>query len=109
MFIKDDSEAILYGVSMMQCMLPLYYFQALNQMFSNASRGFGKSRAVMMLSLIGMIGMRQLFLAITMNLDRDVRYVYYGFPLGWAFSAIFVMIYFYNKIWKKYRTVKTTD
>lgn len=103
MFISDDANAVGYGVSMMQCMLPLYYFQALNQMFSNASRGFGRSRAVMVLSLIGMIGMRQLFLAITMNLDRDIRYVYYGFPLGWAFSAMFVMIYFYRKIWKIHR------
>lgn len=101
-FIDNDAEAVRNGVLMMQCMLPLYYFQTLNQMFSNASRGFGRSRQVMFLSLIGMIGMRQLFLAITMNLYHDVKFVCYGFPLGWAFSALFVMIYFYFSIWKKY-------
>ncbi len=101
-FIENDAKAVLSGVTMMQCMLPLYFFQALNAMFSNASRGFGRSRAVMVLSLIGMIGMRQLFLAITMNLYHDIKFVCYGFPLGWAFSALFVMIFFYFKIWKKY-------
>jgi len=107
-FIDNDAEAVLNGVTMMHCMLPLYYFQTLNQMFSNASRGFGKSRAVMCLSLIGMIGMRQLFLAITMNLYHDVKFVCYGFPLGWAFSAMFVMIYFYFMIWKKHPPAKHT-
>jgi len=101
-FIENDAEAVRNGVLMMHCMLPLYYLQTLNALFSNATRGFGRSRAVMVLSMLGMIGMRQLFLAVTMNLYHDVKYVCYGFPLGWAFSALFVMIYFYFMIWKKH-------
>ena len=99
----NDPEAITYGISMMHTMLPLYYCQTLNQIFSNAVRGFGKSRVVMVLSLIGMIGMRQLWLAVSMSINYKVENVFVGFPIGWFFSAVFVFIYYYFKIRKPYK------
>lgn len=108
-FVKlftDDASAVGFGVSMMHCMLPLYYFQAFNVVFSNACRGFGRSRAVMVLSMLGMIAVRQVFLAITMKLCRDVRFVYFGFPVGWACAAIAVMAYFYFTIFRRHREQK---
>ncbi len=99
----DSPDAISYGVSMITTMIPLYYFQSLNQVFSNAVRGFGKSKAVMVLSLLGMIGCRQLWLFISMNLHRTVTNVYIGYPLGWFFSALFVMIYYFTAIRRNYQ------
>ena len=67
-------------------------------MFSNAVRGFGKSKAVMVLSLVGMIGCRQLWLYLSMSVRHTVTNVYIGYPLGWFFSAVFVMIYYFLAI-----------
>ena len=75
-------------------MMPFYYFQSLNQIFSNSVRGFGKSRVVMLCSVLGMIGCRQIFLAISMNLQWKVQNVYIGFPVGWACAAAAVMLYY---------------
>ena len=97
-----DPEAIFYGVEMMRTMLPLYSFQVLNQIYSGSTRGFGKSRAVMFLSLLGMIGCRQLFLAVSMHLNYDVHNIFIGYPVGWGFSALFVAIYFYSVIYRMY-------
>ncbi len=93
-FFTKDAAALSYGAAMVHCMMPLYYFQTLNQVFAGSVRGFGRSRAVMVLSLIGMVVMRQIFLAVSMSINHTVTNVYYGYPLGWAFSAIFVMIYY---------------
>lgn len=98
-----DENAVSYGVAMIHTMMPLYYCQALNQIFSNAVRGFGKSRAVMVLSLLGMIGCRQLWLAISMGMHRSVTNIFIGYPLGWFFSALFVFLYYWFAIRKKYK------
>ena len=98
-----DTEAISYGVAMITTMIPLYYAQALNQIFANAVRGFGKSRIVMFCSIFGMIVCRQIFLAITMNIDWNVRYVYLGYPFGWSCAALAVFIYYWFAIHNKYK------
>ena len=103
-FVKlfiDEPDAVSYGVSMIRTMMPFYFFQALNQIFANATRGFGKSRVVMICSVSGMIVCRQIFLAITMSLDHNVKYVYYGYPVGWACAAIAVMVYYWLAIRRK--------
>ena len=94
----SDQAAVGFGVSMIHVMMPLYIFQSLNALFSGATRGFGKSRNVMLLSILGMVVCRQIFLAISMSIEHVVVNVYYGYPLGWACSAAFVYIYYYFNI-----------
>lgn len=97
-----DENAIYYGVEMIHTMMPLYFMQALNQIFANTVRGFGKSRVVMFCSVFGMIVCRQIFLAVSMHIDWNVRNVYYGYPLGWTCAALFVFLYYYFTIHRKY-------
>lgn len=99
----SDAEAIGFGVAMITTMIPLYGFQAINQIIANAVRGFGKSRVVMVCSLSGMIVCRQIFLAITMSMNWSVYNIYYGYPLGWFFAALFVFIYYWFAIRRKYK------
>lgn len=97
-----DESAILFGIDMIHTMMPLYFMQSLNQIFANTVRGFGKSRVVMLCSISGMIVCRQVFLAISMHIDWNVRNIYYGYPLGWACAALFVFLYYYFVIHRKY-------
>ncbi|MDO4459040.1 MAG: MATE family efflux transporter [Clostridia bacterium] len=105
----DNPNAIYYGAKMLTTMTPFFICQALNQTFSNAVRGFGKSTVVMVLSILGMVGCRQLFLAIAMHIQRNVVWVYIGFPLGWFCSAVFVMIYYFIFIKKKFGKTVPND
>jgi len=100
----DNEEAISYGVAMVHIMLPLYYCQAVNQIFANSTRGFGRSFAVMICSITGMIGCRQLFLFISMRIDYNVRNIYFGYPVGWFFAALLVALYFFIFIVPKYKS-----
>ncbi len=90
-----DPEVIQYGVAMMQTIIPLYITMVVNQVFSGALRGFGRSKAVMFLSLIGMIGARQLFLYISMRLNPVIENVYYGYPLAWGISGLTLLLYYF--------------
>lgn len=88
-----EPEVIYYGVGMMKTIIPLYITMVFYQGLSGALRGFGHSRAVMFLSLIGMIGARQLFLYISMQLHPVIDNVYYGYPLAWGITSIVLITY----------------
>ena len=98
-----DPEAVSYGVGMISVMIPMYFLQSLNVLFSGATRGFGKARNVMLLSLSGMVVARQIFLAVSMSINYDVTNVYVGYPVGWGCSALAVFTYFYFKIYRVYK------
>ena len=95
-----DAAAIIFGVGMVRVMAPFYSVHLINNVLSGATRGFGRSRAVMFFSIAGMVVMRQIFLAITMSIDHNVQFVYYGYPFGWTCSAILVIIYYFIVIRK---------
>ena len=100
-----DAAAIVFGVGMVRVMAPFYSVHLVNNVLSGAVRGFGRSRAVMYFAIAGMVVMRQIFLAITMSIDHNVQFVYYGYPFGWTCSAILVVIYYFIVIRKN----KVTD
>ena len=52
---------------------------------------------------MGMIGIRQIFLAISFSIERNVNNVFLGYQIGWIFSALFVSIYYLVVIRPKYR------
>lgn len=103
MLFSTDEEVLKYATDMLYVIVPCFIFQNINQLYSNATRGFGKSTAVMVLSIIGMIVMRQIFLAVALNYDHNVFFIYICYPVGWFFSALFVYIYYVFKIKIPYR------
>lgn len=90
-----DPEVLTYGAQMVHILVPFYFLMAMNQVMSGTLRGYGFSRQVMMLSLIGMIGIRQVFLYISMHIDWNIRNVFIGFPVGWFFQSVCVYAYFF--------------
>lgn len=95
----DPSPAtVAYGVAMVHTIIPLFFLQSLNQVAACATRGFGHSRSVMILSLLGMIVIRQIYLAVTLGHDHNIRYLYLGFPVGWGAAAALVLAYFVTRL-----------
>ena len=103
----DDPAALAYGISMIHVMMPMYYLQMCNNIFANAVRGFGKSRAVMVLSLLGMVGVRQIFLNTAMAVNPCAEMVYWAYPVGWGAASLFVFIYFLFAIVLPYRRTQS--
>ncbi len=98
-----DEETIRYGANMLYVMVPFYFMMAMNQIYSNAVRGFGKSFVVMVCSVAGMIGCRQLYLIIAMNVHYSIWTLYAAFPVGWFFASASVILYYFLAIRRRYK------
>ena len=100
-FTKDEA-AIAIAVRMVRVMMPFYLFQGLFQVYSGVLRSFGRSRAVMILSLVGMIGFRQLYLAVALALDYRIEHVFLCFPVGWIAAAVLMFVDYRIKVRRVY-------
>lgn len=92
-FIRDPG-AIVYGVKMLRVLIPLYFCLAFHQVFSNAIRGYGHSTAAMIFSMTGLIGIRQLFLYVSMQLSNDPVNIFASFPVGWGSSGLLCVLFY---------------
>ena len=100
-FTSEPGTAV-YGINMLRTMLPFFYLQSLVHIMANACRGFGKSAVVTVLTLAGMIGCRQLFLAVSMAVAPDVFNIYICYPVGWFCASLFVIVYYWLTIRRKH-------
>ena len=103
-FTKDE-DAIAVAVRMVRVMMPFYLFQGFYQVYSGVLRSFGRSRAVMILSLVGMIGFRQLYLSIALALDHRIEHVFLCFPVGWIAAAVLMIVDYWLKVKRVYPAV----
>lgn len=94
---NDTPAVVAAGIDMMHVMLPFYGFMALREVCLGTLRGYGDTRVPMILSLIGMVVLRQIYLATALALDRRIIHVYIGYPLAWAATAALTLGYYLAK------------
>ncbi|MDO5399608.1 MAG: MATE family efflux transporter [Eubacteriales bacterium] len=88
----EDAAAAGYGVTMMRIMIPMYFVQTVHRILGSTLRGCGRSRTAMVTMMLGLIGSRQVYLAVITAQNCGIRQVFYAYPLGWACSALFSAI-----------------
>lgn len=94
-FFTKDLAVIAIVVAMLRMDAPFYVFISMRDALSGVLRGYGNSFVPMLLSLFGMIGVRQTYLMIAMHVRPEIEQVYRAYPLAWVFTAIFMMAYMY--------------
>lgn len=99
-FIKDP-EAIDYGVRMLHLLVPLYFTLVFYQVFSNAIRGYGYSTSAMIMAMTSLIGIRQLFLFVSMKLNYSAENIFASFPVGWGSGAVICIVFYLLVIRRK--------
>lgn len=91
-FNKDET-VIETAVTFLRILVPFYFLMAVREIALGVLRGFGKSTGPMVMTLIGMVGIRQLYLYLVMKPGTDILYLFYGYPLGWFFAMSLLVIY----------------
>lgn len=99
---NTDPEVVAYGVAMMHFIIPMYTLMAIREIYLGILRGYGNTRVPMLLSLIGMVVVRQIYLAVSMSVNRTIENIYFCYPLAWGVTAAFIFIY-YQAVKKNYR------
>lgn len=89
-----NPEVISVASAMCRTLIPFYFISAIRQVLMGLLRAHGRSKMNTALTLAGMVGMRQIFLAVTMSIRSDIVFIYYGYPVGWLFAGLFVGVYY---------------
>lgn len=92
---NSEPDVIRVGADMMRVFTPFVFLMAVRECLLGIFRGYGFARMPMILTLMGMVGFRQIFLAITMNDNVDIRNIYYCYPLAWFASVALLILYYF--------------
>lgn len=92
---NKNPEIISYGSIFLRWLTPFYLFWCVNQVYSGALRGVGKSTAPMLIMLFSFVLFRQTYLFIVSNyISNTILPIALGFPAGWVLSALITVIYY---------------
>ena len=88
-------EIIEYGSLFLRLLTPFYLFWCVNQIYSGALQGAGKTLVPMIIMLSSFVAFRQIYLFIVANyIDNSPIPISLCFPAGWVMAAIATFIYY---------------
>ncbi len=98
-----EPAVIEAGAGMTRFLAMFYMILVVRDVLLGYLRGYGRSRMPMILSLLGMVGIRQLFLAAATKKSSSLQVIYASFPIGWGAAMLLLLIYtliIIKKMWR---------
>ena len=105
---NKEKDVMQPAIDMMRLLMPLYFTNTIRQILTGVLRAYKKSSGPMILSIAGMVVLRQICLAVTKLMGQKIIHVYISYPLGWISAFLFVLAYYIYEM-KKIRRNKTTQ
>ena len=96
---SSDSEVIKYGLMMMHTLIPMYFLLTITHALNGIIRGAGKTKVPMMVMIVCWCCMRMAWILTTVPLFNDIQFVFYGWPITWAASSLWLIIYYLSHKW----------
>ena len=96
---SDDPEVIKYGLMMMHTLIPMYFLLTITHALNGIIRGAGKTKVPMMVMIVCWCCMRMAWILTTVPLFNDIQFVFYGWPITWAASSLWLIIYYCSHKW----------
>lgn len=96
---SQDREVIEAGATCIKVMCPFYFALCFHQVYSGALRASGRSSVPMVTSIMAFVVIRQIFLAIALQMNHDIAIVGWGYSLTWILAAAFTAIYYFRSHW----------
>lgn len=93
---NKDPDVLAYGVRFIRLMMPFYFAICFNQIYANALRGAGNSKAPMIIMMGSFIVFRQIYLFIISKCFYSIIPVALGYPFGWILCSILLLIYYHK-------------
>lgn len=92
---NTNADIVTYGAQFIRMLIPFYLLWCVNQIYSGALRGVGKSTGPMVIMLVSFVAFRQAYLFVMANyISNTVLPIVMSFPAGWVLSAIITLIYY---------------
>lgn len=91
----NNSPAVVStGVAMMHVLIPFFWSMAAREVFMGLLRGYKITKVPMILALVGMVGVRQVFLALSFAAERSIQNIYICYPIAWVSTLLLVFVYY---------------
>ena len=102
-YITDSPEAIAYGVRRMAFVLLPYFLLGLHDVTSGLLRGLGYSMTPMLVSVLGICGLRIFWINTIFRLPQfhTQDWLFVSYPISWAVTFV-VEIVLYIMIYRRY-------
>lgn len=91
---NQDPEVLKYGTLFLRLGSPFYLVLTVNQIYSGALRGAGRTRIPMFITLGSFVAFRQIYLFIVYRTVGELIPVALGYPLGWLLCSGLILIYY---------------
>ena len=96
---SDDPEVIKYGLMMMHTLIPMYFLLTITHALNGIIRGAGKTKVPMLVMIVCWCCMRMAWILTMVPLFNDIQLVFYGWPITWAASSLWLIIYYLSHKW----------
>jgi putative MATE family efflux protein len=96
----EDALVVEKGMEILKFLVPTYFTFVFIEILSGALRGMGNSLVPMLLTSIGVCGLRVLWIIIAVPQRPEIKTVIFSYPLSWAVTSVLFIIY-YMYFWKK--------
>lgn len=96
---SSNPEVIKYGLMMMHTLIPMYFLLTITHALNGIIRGAGKTKVPMLVMIVCWCCMRMAWILTTVPLFNDIQFVFYGWPITWAASSLWLIIYFCSHKW----------
>lgn len=89
----DAPDVIAIGAQRLALVIPFYVFCSLQDVTASQIRGMGKSVEPMIISLVGVCGVRLMWIFAILPEGHSLIDIYWAYPISWiaAFVALFVL------------------
>lgn len=97
-FFTSDAAVIEIGADMLALITPSYVFYVFIEVLAGALRGMGDVLIPTIITLVGICGLRLLWIAGALYFSPTIHMIIYSYPVTWLATAIaFIVYYLYKK------------
>ena len=104
-----EPDVIACGLEILSITTVPYFLCGIMDLFPGALRGMGYSSVPMILSVIGTVGMRILWIFVFFPLHRSLYFLFISYPASWLATIIMQVICYYFVRKKCLSAVKNPD
>ena len=103
LYIQDSPEAIVCGMMRLGIVCLPYFFTGLQDIFTGILRGYGESVAPMIISVLGICGIRVGWVNTIFRMPQfhTPKWLYLTFPVSWIVTFAIQVIYYRRMLRKK--------
>ena len=99
MFFTGDAEVVNIGAQFCLVLAPSYFTFVFIEILSGAIRGAGEALQPMLITCIGVCGLRVVWILLVVPCWHTMQMVAMNYPVSWVITAVIFVIYYLRGKW----------